>query len=125
MRRPGIDATAAKIEQYVRSWVKAAANEGFEVALSYLDPNPDVPWSDQLFDEYTYNHFDDDEHCHITDPDLIDGLRVGVYAYDDGSGFAVDHDLAMNGKRSDFTAQFDIRKGKSHLIIILRDIHVL
>ena len=114
-----------EIEQYVRSWVKAAANEGFEVALSYLDPNPDVPWSDQLFDECTYNHFDDDQHCHITDPDLIGDLRVGVYAYNDGSGYAADYDLAMNGKRSDFTAQFDIRKGKTQLIIILRDIHVL
>ena len=125
MRRPGIDATVAEIERYIRSWVKAAADEGFEVALSYLDPNPAVSWSNELLDELSYNHFDDGQHCRITDPDLVDDLEVMVFPYLDGTGFGVDHDLALNGKRSDFTAQFVIRKGETQLTIILHDLHVL
>ncbi len=50
---------------------------------------------------------------------------MDVYTYTDGTGYGVDHDLALNGKLSDFTAQFDIRKSKERLTIILENIHVL
>ena len=123
--RPGVDATVLEIEQYIRAWVKTAANEGFEAALSYIDPNPNVPWSNELLDELTFNQFHDGQHCRITDPDRVADLKVAVFPYIDGSGYALDHDLAMNEKLSEFTAQFDIRKGERELIVILHDIHVL
>ncbi len=69
LQRPSIDATPTEIEQFVRSWVKVAGTDGFELALSLIDANPEVPWSNELFDQLTYNHFDDEEHCRITDPD--------------------------------------------------------
>ena len=63
--------------------------------------------------------------CIITDPDAFKELRVEACRYNDGSGFAVDHDLAMNHKRSDFTAQFEFIRTKDGYAIYLADIHVL
>lgn len=37
----------------------------------------------------------------------------------------VDHDLAMDGRLSDFTAQFHFRKTSGGFRIVLYDIHVL
>ncbi len=125
LKKPTVDASEEQVEAYVRNWVLYAAQNGFGSAMKLLDPNPNVPWSDALFDELTINHFDDDQHCTITDPRDIPALRVEVYPYNDKSGFAVDHDLPLNEKRSDFTAQFDIRRNKSEMTVILEDIHIL
>ena len=71
------------------------------------------------------DHFGDGETCVIASPDAFSELRVDAYRYNDGSGFAVDHDLAMNHKRSDFTAQFEFKRTTQGYAIYLADIHVL
>jgi hypothetical protein len=125
MKRPSIDATEDEILQFTRRWVALAAEEGFEAAVAELDRNEKVHWSQALFEELTFDHFDDGSQPIITDPDLVKGLRVDAYKYNDGSGFAVDHDLPLDGKCSDFTAQFDFRKSGGGYRIVLDDIHVL
>jgi len=125
IQKPSVNANKEQIEAFIRSWVKYACNEGFSAALQLIDTNTKILWSDELFDELTFDHYEDGQHCRITDPSEVKNLRVGVYPYNDGSGFAVDHDLPLNGKLSDFTAQFDIRRTGEQLTVILSDIHIL
>ncbi|MGW8390583.1 DUF7668 domain-containing protein [Pseudoduganella sp. HUAS MS19] len=83
------------------------------------------PWSEELVRRISEDHFDDGHACVISDPDAFDDLRVDAYRYNDEPGFAVDHDLAMNNERSDFTALFEFKKTEHGYEILLEDIHVL
>ena len=123
--RPEIGASAKEVENYVRNWVRLAAREGFGRALEELNSNIEVPWSIELFDQLTFDHYSDGERCEITDPDDVPELRINVYEYDDGSGYHVDHDLALNRQWSDFTAQFVFKRNGKEWSIILHDIHVM
>ena len=125
MIRPTIDASEAEILAFVREWVEFAANSGLSAALAELDQPEDSPWTEDQFTQLTLNHFSDGQSCTITSSKGIKGLRVEAYEYNDGSGFAVDHDLALNGERSDLTAQFDFRKGDAHYRVYLEAFHVL
>ena len=112
MRRPTLEAPASEIIAFARDWVRFAARHGLDEAIHLLDHRDGDPaWSEALVREMSEDHFDDGQTCVITDPDAVGGLRVDACAYKDGSGFAVDHDLAMNGRRSDFTAQFEFIRG--------------
>lgn len=125
MDRPALDADEAAILDYAKAWVKLAATNGFEAALAELEPSRNVPWSQSFFDDLTFDHFDDGRQPRITDPAEVPDLRVEAYEYNDGSGFAVDHDLPLDGKRSDFTIQLDFRKGQAGYCVYLDDIHIL
>ena len=126
MRRPSLEASENEILAFAREWVRFAARHGLDAALPLLDRRDgDPPWSEALVKQLTTDHFEDGESCVITDPDAFADLRVEAYEYDDGSGFAVDHDLAMNHQRSDFTAQFVFEKTGSGYAVFLADIHVL
>jgi hypothetical protein len=125
MLRPTVEASAAEILSFAREWVEFAAEHGLRPALAELDQPEKLPWTEELFKQLTFNHFDDGEHCSITSSAGVDGIRVEAYEYNDGSGFAVDHDLALNGKRSDLTAQFDFRKDVARYRVYLEAFHVL
>jgi len=126
MRRPTLDATETEVIAFVREWIRFAANQGLDQALRLIDRRESDPaWSEKFVRSISENHFGGGETCIITDPDAFEELRVDAYRYDDGSGFAVDHDLAMNCKRSDFTAQFDFKRTERGYAIYLADIHVL
>jgi hypothetical protein len=126
MTRPPLNASESEIIAFARDWVRYAAKHGIDEALRLLDRrDSDPPWSDELVRFISKDHFGDGEDCVITDPNAFPELRVEAYRYNDGSGFAVDHDLAMNHQRSDFTAQFDFKKTQAGYAIYLDDIHVL
>ncbi len=125
IERPPITADEEVIEHYVRTWVYYAAENGFDSALQELDTNEKVSWSEEFLDKVTFDHFSDGEHCRITNPKLVKDLRVEAYRFDDGSGFAVDHDLPLNNNRSDFTAQFEFKVASGEWRITLEDVHVL
>ncbi len=126
MTRPALAAPASEIVTFARNWVRFAAHHGLDEALRLLDCRDDHPtWSEALVRAMSKDHFGNGETCVITDPDAVDGLRIDAYPYNDGSGYAVDHDLAMNHRRSDFTAQFEFIRVKEGYAIYLADIHVL
>lgn len=125
LARPRLDATEDETLSFAREWVALAAEQGFEVAISEFDENREVAWSQELFEELTFDHFDDGRQPRITAPNAVAGLRVDAFEYNDGSGFAVDHDLALDDKRSDYTAQFDFRKAADGYRTVLESIHVL
>jgi hypothetical protein len=126
MKRPSLEASESEILAFARDWVRFAAKRGLDEALRLIDKRDSDPaWSEAILRSISEDHFSDGETCVITDPEAFKELRVDAYRYNDGSGFAVDHDLAMNHKRSDFTAQFEFRKMKEGYAIYLADIHVL
>jgi len=126
MTRPSPEASESEILAFARDWVRFAAKHGLDEALPLIDKRDRGPsWSEAFVRSISEDHFGDGETCVITAPDAFEELRVDAYRYKDGSGFAVDHDLAMNHKRSDFTAQFEFRKTKVGYAIYLADIHVL
>jgi hypothetical protein len=126
MRRPSLEATESEILAFARDWVRFAAKRGLDEALHLIDrQGNEPPWSEAFVKSISEDHFGDGETCVITDPDAIRELRINIYQYKDGSGFAVDHDLAMNDQRSDFTAQLEFKKTKEGYAIYLLDIHVL
>lgn len=126
MKRPSLEADESEILEFARTWVKYAAKHGLDEALNLIDRrDSDPPWSEALVRSISEDHSGDGQTCIITDPDEFSDLRVDAYRYDDGSGFAVDHDLVMNEQRSDFTAQFEFIKTKHGYTIYLADIHVL
>jgi hypothetical protein len=126
MTRPSLEAGESEILAFARDWVRFAAKRGLDEALLLIDRrDSDPPWSEAFVRSISGDHFNDGQTCVITDPDAFRELRVDGYRYNDGSGFAVDHDLAMNQQRSDFTAQFEFKKTNEGYAIYLADIHVL
>lgn len=126
MLRPTLEASESEILAFARDWVRFAATHGLNEAIRLIDKRASDPdWSESFVRSFSEDHFDDGEECVITDPDAFSDLRVYAYRYNDGSGFAVDHDLALNHKRSDFTAQFEFIRTKDGYAIYLADIHVL
>ncbi len=126
MQRPSLDATEADIIAFARAWVRFAAQHGLDEALGLIDRrDSDPPWNEAFVRAISDDHFGDCQTCVITDPDAFSDLGVFAYRYNDDSGFAVDHDLAMNHQRSDFTAQFVFSKTPHGYAIYLEDIHVL
>lgn len=51
--------------------------------------------------------------------------NVNFGAFEDGSGFWVDHDVPLNGEWSDLTAQFEFLWRGERLAVVLHDLHVL
>jgi hypothetical protein len=47
-------------------------------------------------------------------------VRIG-----DGSGYAVDHAVPLNGEWSDLTAQFEFLEEADGFAVVLHDLHVL
>lgn len=126
MTRPSLNASEAEILAFARDWVRYAARHGLDEALRLIDRRDGgAPWSEAFVRSMSEDHFGDGQTCVITDPDAFKELRVDAYRYNDGSGFAVDHDLAVNQQRSDFTAQFEFKKTREGYAIDLADIHVL
>lgn len=126
MTRPSLEASESEILAYARDWVRFAAKQGLDEALRLIDRRESGPsWSEAFVRSISEDHFGDGQTCVITDPDAFKELRVDVYRYKDGTGFAVDHDLAMNHQLSDFTAQFEFKKTKQGYAIYLADVHVL
>jgi hypothetical protein len=126
MTRPTLEASESEILAFARDWVRFAAKHGLDEALNLIDRRGGKPpWSEAFVRTISEDHFGDGQTCVITDPDAFRELRVDAYRFNDGSGFAVDHDLAMNHQRSDFTAQFEFKKTKEGYAIYLTDIHVL
>jgi hypothetical protein len=123
--RPTLASSDQEIVDFVSSWIGCLITDGYEVAISLLDE----PIDDNRR-KWTKLEWDRELECYgegaaITSPLEVPDLRTDVYLYNDGSGFAVDYDLPVNGTRSDHTLQFDFRDVGSRMNVALDDLHVL
>ena len=56
----------------------------------------------------------------------LDKEVIDFYEYDDGSGYAIDYDIPLDGEWGDLTAQFSLKNETQGLYrICLYDLHVL
>lgn len=124
------------LTQFARHWFKLLAAGSWQEACDLLDePSSDgVHWTPeklQLVIEDncgpgTHFHREHPEGFRVSDPDeLGDGGRPMIFPYRDGSGYAFDHDLPLNGKWSDLTAQFEFHHRPQGYAVVLHDLHVL
>lgn len=123
--RPTLASSDQEIVDFVSSWIDHLITDGYEAAIALLDD----PIDDNRR-KWTKEEWDRELECYgeaasITSPLNVSDLRTDVYRYNDGSGFAVDFDLPINGTRSDHTLQFDFRAGGSGMHVALDDLHVL
>jgi hypothetical protein len=121
-----LDSTEQDFINAAKCWLHKAAEEGYAAAITdFANHGVESCWTEDLFAHITNDHFDDGESCVITAPDGHQELRADVYKFDDGSGYAVEHDIALNGKASDFTLQIEFIKSHNSFRMFFRDIHVL
>jgi len=114
-----------EIIDFVSSWIDCLVENGYEKAIKLLDN----PLEDNRR-KWTKEEWDQELECYgknaaVTSPRQTPALRTDVYRYKDGSGFAVDYDLPINGARSDHTLQFDFRALNNGMHVALDDLHVL
>ena len=123
--RPTLKSTDDEIIDFVTSWIDEVIASGYADASKLLDP----PWEKER-NPFSESDWKEELECYesgsrVTNPRKVKDLRREVYRYDDGSGYAVDYDLAINDERSDHTLQFDFREIDERLNISLDHLHVL
>jgi hypothetical protein len=70
-----------------------------------------------------YTHSDS---VRVTDPDSVGTEpHSSLVAFKDGRGYSFDHDVPLDGRWSDLTAQFEFLRRPSGYAVVLQDIHVL
>ena len=123
--RPTLDSSDQEIVDFVTSWIDHLIASGYDSAIALLDEPVD-----ENRHKWTKDQWDKQLECYgdspaVTPPAEVSELRMDVYRYNDGSGFTVDYDLPVNGKRSDHTLQFDFRSTAEGMRVALDDMHVL
>ena len=123
--RPTLASSDREIVDFVSSWIDHLIRDGYEAAIALLDDPIEDNRRKLTKEEWDRELESYGEAASISSPFEVPGLRTDVYRYNDGSGFAVDYDLPVNGTRSDHTLQFDFRSVGSEMHVALDDLHVL
>lgn len=135
LRIPPEEESAALVH-WIREWLDLLAAGQLAEACDRLDgPGPDgVDWTPAmliaLVDD-TYRPGTPFRAAHPEGPvftpvaTVRGRLRPEVIAFDDGSGYWVDHDMPLNGEVSDLTAQFAFYRRGDFFAVVLHDLHVM
>ena len=121
---------------FVRHWLKLLAAGRWLEACGMIDePNCyGIIWTRERIQQVVEDTFAPDsrfrsrhlEGIRWTDPDeLGDGGHPEIYPVHDGSRYAFEHDVPLNGEWSDLTAQFEFHRRSQGYAVVLHDLHVL
>jgi hypothetical protein len=121
---------------FVRQWLKLLAAGRYHEACGMIDePNCyGITWTPERIHQVVEETFGPGsrfgsrhpEGIRWSDPDQLgEGGRPQIYPYDDGSGYAFDHAVPLNGEWSDLTAQFEFHRRPQGYAVVLHDLHVL
>jgi hypothetical protein len=130
------DAPEKSILDFVKRWMKLLADDPLDESCALLEhPNRfGVVWTPDLIKETVHDTFSPDtlfykyhpEGPIFTDPYELEEQRdIEPIEFDDGSGYAFDYAVPLNGEWSDLTAQFEILKRPNGYAVFLDDLHVL
>ena len=117
---------------FIREWTKLLSEAKFDEACAMLDEPEDngrnIFWNAEnlreVFLDYCWHKrmpvINNPYHMNL-DKEVID-----FYNYDDGSGYAVDYDIPLDGEWGELTANFQFKKESQNLYrIYLYDMRVM
>ena len=123
--------------RFVHEWFRMLARGDWDRACDALDePNCyDITWTGESIRELIADTFGPGttfaaahaEGPQVCVPEAVDvpAHPPHLYELDDGSGYALDHDVPLNGEWSDLTAQFEFLRRPGGFAVILHDLHVM
>jgi hypothetical protein len=120
-----------EITLFIRNWIELLFNNEFEKACYLLDaPESDSdedPWNATHLKEAFLDYGAIGRMPVINSPYQMDLTteKIDFYEYDDGSGWAVDYDIPLDGEWGDLTAQFSFKRAGNSFIVNLNDVHVM
>jgi hypothetical protein len=115
-------------QQYIFRWFELLANGNWADALAMLDkPNCyGMIWTEDQIKKAISEHVGLGQRGDITPPSELPNLvREEPLAFDDGSGYAFDQDVPLNGEWSDLTAQFEFFRQPGGYAASLHALHML
>jgi len=122
--------------QFIQNWFDMIAEGKIDEACNKLDkPNCyGIKWTPEKIQDIIKDEFglktifghDHPDGVYFSAVKSTEGnYRADALKFDDGSGYSVEHDVPLNGKWSDLTAQFEFIGTMLVFDIILHDLHVL
>ncbi|GAB3532972.1 hypothetical protein GCM10027443_17550 [Pontibacter brevis] len=118
--------------KFIKDWTRLLSEGKFQEAIDLLDHSvnekSDLVWTKETLKEAFLDYGEIGRMPIINDPYLMgsEGDIIDFYKYDDGSGWAVDYDIPLDGERGDLTAQFSFKKASGEMYsIFLQDLHAL
>lgn len=121
------DEPVVMVSRFVRDWFRLLCREAFVDAVARLDePNTyGQRWSAERIKAALRDYARSDS-VRVTDPDSISTEpHSSLVALNDGRGYSFDHDVPLDGRWSDLTAQFDFLRRPDGYAVVLQDFHVL
>ena len=113
--------------RFARNCFTLLAHGAFPEAIRLLDePNSyGLEWSPERI-KAVIEEYSGSTTATFSDPEtLLGDGRPCLYVFDDGRGFALDHDVPLDGEWSDLTAQFEFLHRPDGYAVVLQDLHVL
>ena len=121
---------------FVKEWMKLLADGRLEEACAVLDePNCwGINWTPSLIRETISTTFSPDTAFYephpegpiFTDPFQLEEQKdIEAIEFEDGSGYAFDYSVPLNGEWSDLTAQFEFLERPNGYAVVLHDLHML
>ena len=141
MKKIPLTATDDEILGVVREWAAALANSDYEAAFALTDQDPYHQWTPELIKAVIQGYGlpeprRDGQVFRVTPMDSAKGGAQPRHAveYFDVPRFIegtdqmvigeVWFDLPVNGEWSDLTANFEVRRDKTGILLVLNEIHV-
>jgi hypothetical protein len=120
----------------VRAWLNLLGDGHLEEACGQLDESNvyGVQWTPEALKRVLAETFGPESRFREAHPkgpvfsrvdEAAGDGRPSVVAFDDGSGYSVEHDVPLNGSNSDLTAHAEFRWRGDKLAFVLHDLHVL
>ena len=117
--------------QFIKTWTQLLSSGKFQEAADLLDQHPGGKgnrWTAESLFEAFLAYGASENFPEVNNPFHMgkEGDALAFYKYRDGSGWAVEYDLPLNGERSDLTARFSFKKLAQHAFAVhLDDLRVL
>lgn len=136
MLRTSAEYPRQEMIEFATQWLNMCAQDRLAEACSMIDlPNAwGTTWTPESIRKLVAETFSSDtlfgtDHpegpmfTQVDETTRSDHVHLG--AYEDDSGFWLDHDVPLNGEWSDLTAQFEFLKQSGGLAVVLINLHVL
>lgn len=117
--------------QFVKEWTQLLSKGEFQASLDLLDipkkEDYDFEWTTEILKGVFLDYYNDGKMPLINDPfELNKKDVIEFYKYNDGTGWAVEYDIPLDGEISDLTVKFSFEKSTGDIYnVFLRDLLVM